>query len=220
MPDKKEIKRLKKIVDLLKKEYPTVEIALDHETPFELLVATMLSAQCTDARVNVVTKELFKKYKSPEDYLKVTQEELGKDIFSTGFYNQKSKSIQRCSKQLIDEHNGKVPADFEKLAKLSGVGRKTASVVAGNAFGIPAIAVDTHVIRITNLLGFVDTKDAKKIEAKLKELLPKEDWVKFTHWVISHGRKVCIARRPKCLECVLLEYCSNSRAEILSAQNK
>ncbi len=211
MSNKKEIFRLKNIVDLLKKEYPIVEIALDHENPFELLVATMLSAQCTDARVNVVTKKLFKKYKKPQDYLKVSQEELGKDIFSTGFYNQKAKSIQKCSKQLIDEHNGEVPADFEKLAKLSGVGRKTASVVAGNAFGIPAIAVDTHVIRITNLLGFVDTKDPKKIEAILKELLLREDWVQFTHWVIAHGRKVCIARRPKCLECILLEYCPSNK---------
>jgi endonuclease III len=209
MTTKKETARLKKIVDLLKKEYPVVEIQLDHENPFELLVATILSAQCTDARVNIVTKDLFKKYKSPDDYLKVPQEELGKDIFSTGFYNQKSKSIQACSKQLIDQHNGKVPADFEKLAKLSGVGRKTASVVAGNAFGIPAIAVDTHVIRLTNLLGFVETKDAKKIEVKLKELLPEKDWVQFTHWIISHGRKVCIARRPKCMECVLLDYCPN-----------
>lgn len=207
MTTKKEAARLKKIVDLLKKEYPVVEIQLDHENPFELLVATILSAQCTDARVNIVTKDLFKKYKSPDDYLKVPQEELGKDVFSTGFYNQKSKSIQACSKQLIDQHNGKVPADFEKLAKLSGVGRKTASVVAGNAFGIPAIAVDTHVIRLTNLLGFVETKDAKKIEAKLKELLPEKDWVQFTHWIISHGRKVCIARRPKCMECVLLDFC-------------
>ena len=212
MSNKKDSARLKIIVDLLKKEYPVVEIALDHENPFELLVATMLSAQCTDARVNVVTKDLFKKYKSPQDYLNVPQEELGKDVFSTGFYNQKSKSIQRCSKQLVEEYNGEVPADFEKLAKLSGVGRKTASVVAGNAFGIPAIAVDTHVIRITNLLGFFDTKDPKKIEAKLKELLPQKDWVQFTHWVISHGRKVCIARRPKCLECVLIDHCPSSKS--------
>lgn len=214
MVDKKGKARLKRVTDLLKKEYPHVEIALDHENPFELLVATMLSAQCTDARVNLVTKELFKKYKSPQDYLTVTQEELGKDIFSTGFYNQKSKSIQRCSKQLVDEYDGEVPADFEKLAKLSGVGRKTASVVAGNAFGIPALAVDTHVIRIMNLLGFVDTKDPKKIEMKLKELLPEKDWVQFTHWVISHGRKVCIARRPKCLECVLIDYCPSVQHKV------
>lgn len=207
MSKKSENIRLKNIVDLLKKEYPKIKIQLDHESPFELLIATMLSAQCTDARVNIVTKDLFKKYKTPNDYLKVSHEELGKDIFSTGFYNSKSKNIQACCKRLIDEHNGEVPADFEKLAKLSGVGRKTASVVAGNAFGIPAIAVDTHVIRLMNLLGFVSTKDAVKIETKLKELLPEKDWVYFTHYIISHGRKICIARRPKCFECVLIDYC-------------
>jgi endonuclease-3 len=207
MASKKEINRFANIIELLKHEYPKIKIQLDHDNPFELLIATMLSAQCTDARVNIVTKDLFKKYKSPSDYLKVTQEELGKDIFSTGFYNSKSKNIQACCQQLIEKHNGEVPADFEKLAKLSGVGRKTASVVAGNAFGIPAIAVDTHVIRITNLLKFVETKDATKIEKKLKELLPEKEWVDFTHYIISHGRKVCIARRPKCLECVLVKYC-------------
>lgn len=207
MTSKKEKERIIKIIEILIKEYPLVKIALDHKSPFELLIATMLSAQCTDARVNIVTKDLFKKYKTPKDYLKVSQEELGKDIFSTGFYNQKSKSIQACCTKLIEDHNGEVPASFEELTKLSGVGRKTASVVAGNAFGIPAIAVDTHVIRITNLLGFVNTKDAKKIEAKLKELLPEKYWVNYTHWIISHGRKVCIARRPKCLECVLIDYC-------------
>ncbi len=207
MASKKEINRIIKITEILIKEYPLVKIALDHGSPFELLIATMLSAQCTDARVNIVTKALFQKYKSPKDYLKVTQEELGKDIFSTGFYNQKSKSIQACCNQLIEKHDGEIPEDFEALTKLSGVGRKTASVVAGNAFGIPAIAVDTHVIRITNLLGFMNTKDAKKIETELKELLPEKYWVNFTHWIISHGRKVCIARRPKCLECVLIDFC-------------
>jgi len=207
MTSKKEKDRIAKIIEILIKEYPLVKIALDHESPFELLIATMLSAQCTDARVNLVTKDLFKKYKSPEDYLKVLQEELGQDVFSTGFYNQKSKSIQACCNQLIEKHDGEIPEDFEALTKLSGVGRKTASVVAGNAFGIPAIAVDTHVIRITNLLGFMNTKDAKKIETELKELLPEKYWVNFTHWIISHGRKVCIARRPKCLECVLIDYC-------------
>ena len=213
MASKNEKDRILKIIEILTKEYPLIEIALDHESPFELLIATMLSAQCTDARVNIVTKDLFKKYKSPKDYIKVTQKELGQDIFSTGFYNQKSKSIQACCNQLIEKHDGEIPADFEKLTKLSGVGRKTASVVAGNAFGIPAIAVDTHVIRITNLLGFVNTKDAKKIEAELKELLPEKYWVDYTHWIISHGRKVCIARRPKCLECVLIDYCPSKIIE-------
>jgi len=207
MTSKKGKDRILKIIEILNKEYPIIDIPLDHESPFELLIATILSAQCTDARVNIVTKDLFKKYKSPKDYIKVPQEELGQDIFSTGFYNQKSKSIQACCAQLIEKHGGVVPSDFEELTKLSGVGRKTASVVAGNAFGIPAIAVDTHVIRITNLLGFVNTKDAKKIETELKNLLPEKVWVDYTHWIISHGRKVCIARRPKCLECVLIDQC-------------
>jgi len=213
MSKKSESERLKSIIDLLKKEYPKIKIQLDHSSPFELLIATMLSAQCTDARVNIVTKALFQKYKSPKDYLKVRQEELGKDIFSTGFYNSKSKNIQACCKKLIEEHNGEVPKDFEKLANLSGVGRKTASVVVGNAFGIPAIAVDTHVIRLTNLLGFVKTKDATKIETILKKLLPEEEWVNFTHYIISHGRKICIARRPKCLECVLVDFCPSKNVD-------
>ncbi|VAX17485.1 Endonuclease III [hydrothermal vent metagenome] len=207
MISKEEKNRMKKILSILKKEYPNVKPALHFNTPFELLIATILSAQCTDARVNIVTEKLFKKYKSPKDYLKVSNEELEKDIYSTGFYKQKTKSIKACCSQLVEKHNGEVPADFEKLTKLQGVGRKTASVVAGNAFGIPAIAVDTHVIRLTNLLGFVDTKDPKKIELKLKEIVDKKDWINFTHWFISHGRKVCVARRPKCLECVLVNEC-------------
>ncbi len=199
--------RMQKILSILKKEYPDVKPALYFKTPFELLIATILSAQCTDARVNIVTKELFQKYKSPKDYLEIDNSELEKDIFSTGFYRQKTKSIKSCCNMLIEEYNGEVPSDFEKLTKLSGVGRKTASVVSGNAFGIPAIAVDTHVIRLSNLLGFVDTKDPKKIELKLKEIVYKKNWINLTHWLISHGRKTCIARRPKCLECVLVNKC-------------
>lgn len=207
MISKEEKNRMKKILSILEKEYPEVKPALNFKTPFELLIATILSAQCTDARVNIVTEKLFKKHKSPNDYLKVSNEELEKDIYSTGFYKQKTKSIKACCSQLVEKYNGEVPADFERLIKLPGVGRKTASVVTGNAFGVPAIAVDTHVIRLTNLLGFVDTKDPKKIELKLKEIVNKKDWINFTHWFISHGRKVCIARRPKCLECVLVNEC-------------
>ncbi len=199
--------RAKKIFTLLKKEYPDVKPALNFNSPFELLVATILSAQCTDERVNIVTKDLFKKYKTPKDYVNAKQEELEKDIYSTGFYRQKAKSIKKCCQALIEKHNGKVPADFDALTKLPGVGRKTASVVAGNAFGIPAIAVDTHVIRLSNLLGFVKTKDPVKIEKKLKELLPEKDWVKASHLLASHGRKICIARRPKCAECIIANYC-------------
>lgn len=205
MPSKKE--RALKIVELLKKEYPAPKPALEYKTAFQLLIATILSAQCTDERVNMVTKDLFKKYKSPKDFVDADIEELKKDIYSTGFYNQKAKSIVNCCSELIEKYNGKVPKDFEKLNLLSGVGRKTASVVAGNAFGIPAIAVDTHVKRLSNLLGLVDTKNPDKIEAELKELLPEKYWVETSHWLAAHGRNVCIARRPKCFECVLANLC-------------
>jgi len=211
MNDKKEKLRAKKIFDLLKEEYPDAKIALNFSNPFQLLVATILSAQCTDQRVNLVTKELFKKYKSPKDFLNVSDEELEKDIFSTGFYKQKAKSIKACCKALIENHNGKVPADFDELVKLPGVGRKTASVVAGNAFGIPAIAVDTHVKRLSNLLGFVDTDNPDKIEMRLKELLPEEYWIQSSHLLATHGRKVCIANRPKCELCVIAKYCPSNK---------
>lgn len=211
MNDNKEKLRAKKIFDLLKEEYPDVKIALNFSNPFQLLIATILSAQCTDQRVNIVTKELFKKYKSPKDFLNVSDEELEKDIFSTGFYKQKAKSIKACCKALIENHNGKVPADFDELVKLPGVGRKTASVVAGNAFGIPAIAVDTHVKRLSNLLGFVDTDNPDKIEMRLKELLPKEYWILSSHLLATHGRKVCIANRPKCEICIIAKYCPSNK---------
>jgi len=202
-----EVKRANEILNRLKKEYPEVKIALNFGTPFQLLISTILSAQCTDERVNLVTKSLFKKYKKPQDYLNVSSRELEKDIFSTGFYRQKTKSIKNCCSILIEKFDGKVPKDFDDLKSLPGVGRKTASVVAGNAFGIPAIAVDTHVIRLSNLMGFVKTKDAEKIEMKLKELFLKEEWINLGHYLMSHGRKICIARRPQCLKCVVGDLC-------------
>ncbi len=207
MPANSKIKRARKILSLLKKEYPAVKPALESNSPFELLISTILSAQCTDERVNIVTKTLFKKYKKPNDYLNVTEKELQQDIYSTGFYKQKTKSIKNCCAALIEEYNGKVPNDFNKLVKLPGVGRKTASVVAGNAFGIPAVAVDTHVKRLSNLLGFVKTNNVDKIEERLKELFLEEDWINLTHWLMAHGRKVCIARRPKCTACVIGNLC-------------
>jgi endonuclease-3 len=199
--------RAAEILRRLKKEYPVASIALEFQSPFQLLISTILSAQCTDERVNVVTKSLFKKYKKPEDYLQVSNKELEKDIFSTGFYRQKARSLKNCCKSLLINFNGKVPEDFESLNSLPGVGRKTASVVAGNAFGIPAIAVDTHVIRLSNLMGFADSKDPAKIEEKLKELFPKKDWINLGHYLMNHGRKVCIARRPKCLVCLVGDLC-------------
>lgn len=204
----------KKIFDRLKKEYPGVRSALNFKNPFQLLISTILSAQCTDERVNIVAKELYKKYKKPEDFLKVSSQELEKDIYSTGFYRNKAKSIKNCCEKLVRDFGGKVPADFEALNKLPGVGRKTASVVAGNGFGIPAIAVDTHVIRLSNLLGFIKEKDPVKIEFKLKELLPVDDWINSSHYLATHGRRICIANRPKCFECVLGNLCPSFNKKV------
>ncbi len=204
---KSDKKYAEEVFSRLKKEYPHVEPALNFKSPFQLLIATILSAQCTDERVNIVTKDLFKKYKKPEDYVKVSSKELENDIYSTGFYRQKAKSIKQCCETIIEKFKGKVPGNFDELNMLPGVGRKTASVVAGNAFGIPAVAVDTHVKRLSNLLGFIKSNDPVKIEFKLKDLLPEEDWANAGHWLAAHGRKICIARRPKCLECVLGDIC-------------
>jgi len=202
-----EIQRASEILRELKKEYPVAKIALEFETPFQLLISTILSAQCTDERVNIVAKSLFKKYKKPQDFLNVSDQELEKEIFSTGFYRQKAKSIKNCCKALVENHQGKVPADFDLLNSLPGVGRKTASVVAGNAFGVPAIAVDTHVIRLSNLMGFVNSKRPEKIEERLKEIFPEKEWINLGHYLMNHGRKVCIARRPKCFNCIVGEMC-------------
>jgi len=209
--NKSDTKRIQKIFELLKKEYPNTKPQLNYTNPFELLIATILSAQCTDARVNIVTKDLFKNYKSPIDFVNATGQEIEKATYSTGFYKQKTKSIKACCEKLVNEYSSKVPNDFNLLTELPGVGRKTASVVAGHAFGIPAIAVDTHVNRISNLLGIVNTKDPEKIEKKLKELLKEKDWVNSTHWFINHGRKICIARRPKCELCIINSLCPSAK---------
>ena len=208
--NKEEGARIRKIFSLLKKEYPNTKPQLEFNNPFQLLIATILSAQCTDARVNIVTKELFKRFKTPEDYVNTSNSEIEKYIFSTGFYKQKTKSIKACCDILVNDYNSIVPDDFDKLKELPGVGRKTASVVAGHAYNIPAIAVDTHVKRISNLLGIVESKNPDKIEQSLKELLPKKDWVNSTHWFINHGRNICIARRPKCEICFLNQLCPSS----------
>ena len=207
MKSKSEVARANEILKLLKKQYPLAKIALEFRSPFQLLISTILSAQCTDERVNIVTRSLFRKYKKPQDYLNISNAELEKDIFSTGFYRQKAKSIKNCCKVLVENFNGKVPEHFDELNSLPGVGRKTASVVAGNAFGIPAIAVDTHVIRLSNLMGFVDSEKPDKIEERLKEIFPEKEWINLGHYLMNHGRNICIARRPKCLQCVVGDLC-------------
>ncbi|MGQ9818566.1 MAG: endonuclease III [Candidatus Kapaibacteriales bacterium] len=207
MNKKDDKKRIREIVRILEDEFPNAKIRLNHSNPFELLVATILSAQCTDKRVNVVTESLFKKYKTPYEFANLEKEILEKEIYSTGFYKSKSKNIIQTSKIILEKYDGKVPPKRENLLKLPGVGRKTANVILGHCFNQPAIVVDTHVIRISNRLGFVQTKDPLKIELRLAELLPKSKWVKFTHLIISLGRKYCTSRNPKCSECPINQYC-------------
>ncbi|MDQ2936052.1 MAG: endonuclease III [Acidobacteriota bacterium] len=208
-PELKE--RVRKIIRLLKRDYPDAKCSLNHSNPFELLIATILSAQCTDARVNIVTQDLFRKYRKPEDYLKVSPGELQKDIRTTGFFRNKTKSIQGTAKVLTEQYDGEVPATIEELLELPGVARKTANVVLGNAFGVSAgVVVDTHVTRLSRRLGLTEQKSAEKIEKDLIALVPKKDWVIFPHLFIAHGRKICKARNPLCAECVLQKLCPSS----------
>ncbi len=201
-------KQTAEIVKRLKKAYPDAHCALIHTSPFELLIATILSAQCTDVRVNIVTADLFRKYRGPEDFLKVSQAELEKDIHSTGFFRNKAKNIRAACKRIIEEYGGRVPQTMEELLTLGGVARKTANVVMGNAFGIASgVVVDTHVSRLSQRLGLTTEKTPEKIERDLEQLVPKRNWVMFPHWMIFHGRQVCKARKPKCGECVLADIC-------------
>ena len=204
--DKK--KRKNEIIKRLKKAYPDAHCALNHTNAFELLVATILSAQCTDERVNIVTATLFRKYRTPQDYLDVLQEELANDIKSINFFNNKTKSIQGTAQKLVENFGGEVPRTMDELLTLNGVARKTANVVLGNAFGIASgVVVDTHVSRLSQRLGITEETTPEKIEKDLSELVPKKDWVMFPHWLISHGRSICNARKPKCEECVLSDIC-------------
>ena len=203
--------RVRKIIRLLKRTYPDAKCSLNHSNAFELLIATILSAQCTDARVNIVTQDLFRKYRSPEDYLKVSEKELQRDIRTTGFFRNKTKSIQGTAKVLTEQYGGEVPETIEELLELPGVARKTANVVLGNAFGISSgVVVDTHVTRLSHRLGLSKQKTAEKIEQDLIAIVPKKDWVLFPHLFISHGRAICRARNPICAECVLEKLCPSS----------
>jgi endonuclease III len=200
--------RTRKIVALLKGLYPEARCALDHRDAFELLVATVLSAQCTDVRVNMVTPVLFKKYPTPEALAKAPQEEVEKIIQSTGFFRNKAKAIRESAADIVAKHGGKVPATMEGLTSLRGVGRKTANVVLGNAYGQNVgVVVDTHVGRLAGRLGLSKETDPEKIEADLMKLVPREQWTMLAHWLIFHGRRVCAARKPKCGECGLLALC-------------
>lgn len=207
----KKQERMHIVLSLLKKEYPNAECALHHSTPFQLLIATILSAQCTDARVNIVTPSLFTAFPDAYSMSKAKLTDVEEIIHSTGFYKAKAKNIIACSEQIIKRFNGELPLTIEELTTLPGVGRKTANVLLGNAFGKNAgITVDTHVTRIMNLLKFVQSTDAVKIEMNLIPLIPQDDWTVFTHVIIQHGREICIARRPKCQDCIISHYCPSS----------
>jgi endonuclease-3 len=206
IPNKKE--RTVEIITRLKKAYPDAHCALNHTNAFELLIATILSAQCTDRQVNIVTADLFRKFRTPQDYVDASEEELESEIRSIGFYRSKAKNIRAASEKIIQNFGGKVPDTMDKLLTLNGVGRKTANVVLGNAFGIASgVVVDTHVARLSNRLGITTHKDPEKIEKDLEVLVPKKHWVMFSHWLIFHGRQICQARTPKCTECVLGGIC-------------
>ena len=212
MPSRKaQRERMEEVLDRLKKTYPDVGPALRFTTPFELLIATILSAQCTDHQVNIVTETLFDKYPTPGHYLEASPEALEADIFTTGFYRNKAANIRKCCQALIDRHGGAVPANLEDLTRLAGVGRKTANVVLGNAFGIPGIAVDTHVKRLSGLLGFTKQTNPDRIESDLARIVPESDWTGLGHLFANHGRKTCIARRPRCDECVLSDLCPSAK---------
>lgn len=188
--------------------YPDAHCALNHSNAFELLVATILSAQCTDDRVNIVTATLFRKYRTPQDYLQVSLEELTQDIRSINFFNNKAKNIRATAKKIVENFGGEVPRTMDELLTLNGVARKTANVVLGNAFGIASgVVVDTHVSRLSQRLGITEETTPEKIEKDLQELVPKKDWVIFSHWLIYHGRQICNARKPKCEECKLNDIC-------------
>lgn len=201
-------KRTKEILDRLDKEYGTEYICyLNHENPWQLLIAVILSAQCTDARVNIVTKDLFQKYDSLEKFANADLAELEQDIKPTGFYHNKAKNIIACAKRLVYEFGGEVPSSLEDLTSLAGVGRKTANVIRGNIYNEPSIVVDTHVKRISRRLGFTKETDPEKIEYELMKVLPKEHWILYNIQIISFGRNICFARSPKCENCFLQDLC-------------
>jgi endonuclease III len=199
--------RVLKIFGILEKEYPNAGCHLDYKNPFQLLISTLLAAQCTDVRVNEVMTPLYKKYKAPADFLKVKPEALEKELSSINFYRNKTKSVINCCKMLVEKYGGEVPQTMDELTKLAGVGRKTANVVLGNCFGVPAIMTDTHLNRVTQRLGLVDSDVPDKIETELKEIVPDNKQVKFSHLIGEHGRQICKARKPLQCDCVISKEC-------------
>jgi len=196
-----------KVLDILAKEYPAARVTLDFSNPLELLVATILAAQCTDERVNRVTQDLFRKYRASADYARADQEKFEEEIRSTGFFRNKAKNILLCCRKLVTQFHGQVPQTLEELTSLPGVGRKTANIILGNAFGKQAIAVDTHVKRVTHRLGWAKSEDPDKIEFELMEVMPPERWTLACHQLVFHGRKICMAKNPQCPVCPVAKYC-------------
>lgn len=214
-------KRTKAILDKLDEVYTReYKCYLDHETPWQLLIATMLSAQCTDARVNIVTKDLFKKYDTVEKFANADLKELEQDIKPTGFYHNKAKNIISCTNTLVQKYNGEVPDSLEDLTALAGVGRKTANVIRGNIFNQPSIVVDTHVKRISKRLGLTKEDDPEKVEFELMKVLPKDHWILYNIQIITFGRQICFARGPKCEECFLTDYCLEYKEKIKKNKGK
>lgn len=206
--------RVLKVLEALDREYGTEYVCyLNHETPWQLLIAVIMSAQCTDARVNIVTADLFKKYDTLEKFASADLKELERDIHSTGFYHNKAKNIIACCKTLVEEYHGEVPRTIEELTSLAGVGRKTANVIRGNIYGEPSIVVDTHVKRISRKLGFAKEEDPEKIEYELMKVIPKDHWILWNIQVITLGRSICFARSPKCEECFLKDYCPSAERQ-------
>jgi len=213
--------RTRKIIAGLKRTYPDAHCELNYTNPLELLIATILSAQCTDKRVNLVTAELFKKYRTATDFAKASLEDLEQAIKSTGFFRNKAKSIKSCCQALVDRHSGEVPRTMELLTELGGVGRKTANVVLGNAFNVNAgIVVDTHVARLSQRLGLTKQKDAEKIERDLIKLVPREHWTNWSHWLIWHGRRRCYARKPDCAHCEVFRLCPSGKIFLRTGEAK
>lgn len=203
--------RIKKILEILESTYPGVKTALGHRNPLELMIATILSAQCTDERVNRVTKTLFQKLRTAKDFVEVPLSDLEEMVRPTGFYRNKAKSIKGCCEALVEKHAGKVPDNMEALVQLPGIGRKTANVILGSAFGIPGIVVDTHVKRLSQRIGFTKEVDPVRIEFDLMALIPKKNWIDFSHQMIWHGRALCKARKPNCPACPLRDLCNYGR---------
>ncbi|MGL4392403.1 MAG: endonuclease III [Fusobacteriaceae bacterium] len=212
--------RIKNVLNILEKKFGHPKCALNHRSAFELLVATILSAQCTDIRVNIITESLFKKYNTPEHFAKMPLEKLETLIKSAGFYKNKSKSIKLCSQTLLEKYNGEVPQDMNELIELAGVGRKTANVVRGEIWGLAdGVTVDTHVKRLSNLIGFFSEDNVEKIEQSLMKIIPKNKWIVFSHYLILHGRDKCKARNPNCIQCEINKFCKHGEKILEKFEN-